>query len=364
MKEKKKKILVVSTVGLIYDGITSVILSYLKAMDLMDLDIHVVSTIRAEENIVYQIEKLGCTLVPLPDRKTDTKKYALSLARYIKTNNIQVIHAHGNSGTLAIEMAAAWLGGCKRRIAHSHNTKCSQIKADKILRPIFNRLYTEAIACGEDAGKWLFGNRPFKVLANGRDVKEYAYSEKNRTRLRKYYGIEDKVVVGHVGGFVTQKNHRFLLRVYKAISEKEKDAAFFLIGDGILRKEMEEYAQELKMKDKIIFTGNIDNVNEVLSAMDGMLLPSLFEGLPLAVIEWQMNGLPVILADSVTSECIFSDMAGVKSLNASAEEWAEELLGMIKRNNRLENSEKNISAAKQAGFDIQASASELRAIYL
>ena len=212
-----KKVMVVSTVGLIYDGITSVIVSYLEAMDRRDLDIYVVSTIKAEAAITKKIEKLGCHVISFPSRRTNTAQYFFSLLSFIRKNRIDVIHAHGNSATLSIEMLAGWLGGCKKRIAHSHNTKCDQVKADKILRPFFYRLYTEALACGQDAGKWLFGDRKFEILQNGRDVDKYAYQETVRKNMRENYGFQEQMVVGHVGGFYEQKNHRFLVQVFRSI---------------------------------------------------------------------------------------------------------------------------------------------------
>lgn len=109
-----RKIVIVSTVGLIYDGITSVISSYLEAMDKTDLEIYVVSTIKAEPNI-EKIEKLGCKIVHFPSRKNNTIKYFISLQTFIHRNGIEVIHAHGNSATLAIEMLAGLLGGCKKK---------------------------------------------------------------------------------------------------------------------------------------------------------------------------------------------------------------------------------------------------------
>ena len=139
-----KKIIIVSTVGLIYDGITSVITSYLEAMNREDLKIYVVSTIMSESKIEKKIEELGCDIVRLPSRSKSPIVYIFSLAHFIRKNNIDVIHAHGNSATLSIELLAGFLGGCKRRIAHSHNTRCDQVRADKMLRPLFNLLYTDA----------------------------------------------------------------------------------------------------------------------------------------------------------------------------------------------------------------------------
>lgn len=357
----KTKVLIISTVGLIYDGITSVITSYLQAMDLSDLDVYVISTIKEEKGIVKKIEKLGCNIVKLPSRKTQTVSYFINLITFIKKNKIDIVHAHGNSGTLSIEMLAAWIGGCKKRIAHSHNTKCNQVMADKILRPIFNILYTDAIACGDDAGRWLFRNNPFSVLSNGRDIELFSFDENIRQEKRTELNLKNEIAIGHVGGFFEQKNHRFLLEIFREILKEEPTAHFFLIGYGPLRAEIESSAEDLK--DNLIFVGTTSNISDYLQAMDGMLLPSLYEGLPLVAIEWQINGLPCVLSDKVTKECAFMDNCVFMSLAESAEVWAKEIIALIKSNDRIQNSKRAVSESKIRGFDIQDGALKLKNIY-
>lgn len=298
----------------------------------------------------------------MPSRRTQTISYFLKLTTFIKRNHIDVVHAHGNSGTLSIEMLASWIGGCKKRIAHSHNTKCDQVKADKILRPIFNVLYTDAIACGWDAGRWLFGNRPFTVLPNGRDIRLFSFNENIREKKREELNLKSEIAIGHVGGFFEQKNHRFLLKIFREILKKDSTARFYLIGDGPLRAEIESSAMDLK--DNLIFVGTTLQIADYLQAMDGMLLPSLYEGLPLVAIEWQINGLPCILSDKVTKECAFMDNCVFMSLDENAEDWAKEILALVKQNERRKNSDQVAIEAKAHGFDIQDAALKLRDIYL
>ncbi len=359
---RTKKVLIISTVGLIKDGITSVITSYLKAMDRKGLDIFVLGTICVEESIRKDIEDMGCVVIDFPNRKEKPLKYMVTLTRFIRKEHVDIVHTHGNSGTMAIEMIAAWLGGCKRRIAHSHNTKCEHIKADKILRPIFNLLYTDAFACGEDAGKWLFGNRRFRVLKNGRDISLYAFNDNVREKERKELGINEQLAIGHVGGFVEQKNHRFLLEIYEQILRIEPTAKLFMIGDGPLKLTIEEKARSIS--NNIIFTGNVDCTAELLQAMDGMLLPSLFEGLPLVAVEWQINGLPCILSDNITKECVFSKSAEFLSLDDSPKIWAKRIVEMAHNNIRGENALYAITQAKAAGFDIKDNAILLKQYYI
>ena len=322
-----RSVIIVSTVGLIYDGITSVITSYLKAMNKEDLKIYVVSTIRSELDIEKKIEELGCEIVYLPSRRTRTINYFFSLLSFIRKNKIQVIHAHGNSATLTIEMLAGFMGGCKKRIAHSHNTKCNQVKVDKMLRPAFNVLYTDALACGVEAGNWLFKNKNFTVLKNGRDINDYLFSQKKRLEMRTKYNLKENICIGHVGGFYAQKNHVFVIEVFRKILEIEPKAKLFLIGDGPLREEIEFKVSDIK--NHVYFIGIVNNVTDYLQAMDGMLLPSIFEGLPLVAIE-----------------------------------WAKELLEMIKKSDRRKNSEKSQKSVRIRGFDIQDNVKLLRDLYL
>lgn len=357
----KTKVIVISTVGLIYDGITSVIRSYLKAMDLSGLEIHVVATGKAEPDICDELEKLGCIIVPLPPRREETKKYFFALKKYIKKNKIKVMHAHGNSGTLAIEMLAGKLGGCKKRIAHSHNTRCDQVKADKLLRPIFNMFYTDALACGVDAGKWLYKNRQFRVLRNGRDLDAYSFDKDVREAMRAEYKLGDRLAIGHVGGFFEQKNHAFLIEIFREVLRLEPSAELFLVGDGPLRAEIEEKCRDIS--DSVVFVKTTNRVSDYLQMMDGMLLPSLFEGLPLVAVEWQINGLPCLFADTITRDCAFAENIEFLSLDDSPAVWAEKLIRIINENEREALAAAAPQNARDAGFDIKESADELKELY-
>lgn len=356
------RVIVISTVGLIYDGITSVIVSYLEAMNREDFEFFVVDTIQAEPQIKKKIEDLGCTLVSLPSRKNDTYSYFYSLVSFIKKNEITVLHAHGNSATLSIELFAGWLGGCKKRIAHSHNTKCDHKKADLLLRPLFNLLYTDALACGKEAGKWLFKNRKFIVLKNGRNIEKYAFNNKTREVMRDKLNIKDRLVFGHVGGFYEQKNHVFLMEIFREIIKLEPNSIFMVIGDGPLREKIKKKVSDIE--NRIKFIGKVDDVENYLQAMDAMILPSFFEGLPLVVIEWQINGLPSLLADTITKECAITHTVYFESLNSSPEEWAKKILELAYSSNRNENSKQNTNLIRNAGFDIKDNAQILRNIYL
>lgn len=361
MKMNKRRVLIISTVGLIYDGITSVITSYLEAMDLSNLDVYVAETIKAESSIENRIMNLGCKIVNLPNRRTETLRYFMALQKFVRHNRIEVVHAHGNSATLAVDLLAAKLGGCKKRIAHSHNTKCDQVRADRMLRPLFYHLYTDALACGEEAGKWLFGNRPFMVLRNGRNVEKYKFNAIVRERMRKQYGFKDELVIGHVGGFVEQKNHAFLIEIFRDVLKIKSNAKLVLVGDGMLRKYIKESVSDIS--DSVLFIGTTDRVEDYLQMMDVMVLPSLFEGVPLVVIEWQINGLPCLISDTVTAGCKVTNHITFLSLSKTSKEWSETIININNNNKRKDNSIVDYEMVKDSIYNISYLAKELLRVY-
>ena len=361
-RERKIKVMIVSTVGLIYDGITSVILSYMQAMDLSGLEVYIAATIKVEPKIKEEMKKVGLKIVVFPSRRENPIQYFFEMAGFLRKNQIDIIHAHGNSGTLVIEMLAGWIGGCQERIAHSHNTKCDQVRADKILRPIFNRFYTKAVACGDEAGKWLFKDKPFIVLKNGRDIDKFSFCEDKRIEVRKEYGLANSTTIGHVGGFFPQKNHEFVLEIYRQLINKDPNVKMFFVGDGPLREKIENEAKGLE--NNIIFTGVVNNVQNLLQAMDAMVLPSLFEGLPLVAIEWQIAGLPCVLSDAISAECAITDSVHFCSLNETPKTWAELLLDVVDKNARIKNSEESRIKINEAGFNIRDNAEMLRKMYV
>lgn len=358
----KNKVIIVSTVGLIYDGITNIILSYLEAMDKNGLEIYVVSTIKSEPAIEKKFKDLGCILVHLPSRKKDVLKYFIELKKFIKQNKIQIIHAHGNSSTLGIEMVAALFGGCSKRIAHSHNTKCDSKIANILLKPIFRVTYTDALACSLEAGKWLFGNKEFIVLKNGREIGSYLFSLNERKKMRKELNLEDELVIGHVGGFFEQKNHIFLIEIFKEVHEIYPNSKLFLIGDGPLKKEIEENV--IGNENDVKFIGTTDRVSNYLQAFDVMVMPSLFEGLPLVAIEWQINGLPCVISDTITKDCDITGLVRFESLENNPSVWANDILKMSIKNDRSDISAISAKKAKENGYDIVDSVDILRRIYL
>lgn len=357
------RILQIPTGGLFSDGILSCIVEYMTAMDKSGMEVQVLATNNPEESVVEKVENSGCRVVSIPYRKKNIVKYFFALYRYISKEKIDIVHVHGSSAIMSIELVAAWLAGCKVRIAHSHNTTCENQKADKFLRPLFNRSYTTAFACGQDAGRWMFGKRKFTIIPNGRNLKKYEYDPKKRTEYRNKLGISsDALVIGHVGRFNRQKNHEYLVRVFSGFYKKNRNSYLVMVGTGEKVDEIKNLVKELELDKNVIFTGVIENVFDYLSAFDVMLLPSLYEGLPLVVIEWQIAGLSCIVSDTVTKECAITSLVKFESIKKGPVAWANDIRNLTLQN-RNDSKEVIFNEIKTAGYDIESGAEKLKSLY-
>lgn len=350
--------------GLGKEGITNSVLTYLENLDMTDLDMTLGIAGKAEKEALERAKKIGIKIVFLPGRNTKPIPYFFSLKKIIKKQGYDIVHVHGNSATLAIDMLAAKLGGAKVRIAHSRNTSCTHPMMDKIARPIFNQTYTDGFACGMEAGHWLFGNRPFTVIPNGKNVDRFLFKQEKRERLRTLYQVQDKIVIGHAGVFNTQKNHKYLIRIFYELCKTHDNYELWLMGvDGGTLQEIKQQIKKYGIEDKIRFIGYQPNVEDYLCAMDIMAFPSLYEGLPNVVVEWQISGLPCYLSETITRECCVMDNVVYLPLNDDVSEWVSAIEQCkIQDRNGLQNYIKE--RMKNAGYDIKEDADKLRKMYL
>ena len=356
------RVLCINTNGLRNDGITNSILDYFSHMNRDGISVDVLLTCDVDSEIKEKFEKKLLNLVFVEYRRNPFS-YVRKTAKLIKEKKYDIVHVHGSSALLSLDLLAAKIGGCKVRIAHSRNTTCNHKVMDCLLRFPFYWLCNKRFACGEAAGKWLFKNRDFTIIKNGKDLNKFHYNEYIRKRIREKYGWQNKVVIGHVGNFNCQKNHEFLINVFSELSKKNDNYMFVLIGSGQRLIMVKELAVQLGIKDKVLFTGSINNVPDLLQGMDIMTLPSLFEGLPNVVLEWQALGLPAIISDKVTHECEVTDLLTYLPIDQGIDCWVENILNIFPVD-RQKASEKARLALVANGFDIEKDAEELRNLYL
>lgn len=350
--------------GLGKEGITNSVLTYLENLDMSDLEMTLGIAGEAENTALERAKKIGINIKFFPGRNVKPIKYFFALSVLVKKENYDIVHVHGNSATLGIDMLAAKIGGAKIRIAHSRNTSCTHPIMDKLARPIFDCTYTDGFACGEEAGKWLFGDKPFTVMPNGKNVDRFLFRQEKRDELRKKYQVQDKIVIGHAGVFNDQKNHKYLIRIFNELCKRHEYYELWLMGaDGGTLQDIKQQIKEDGLENKIRFIGYQSNVEDYLCAMDIMVFPSLYEGLPNVVIEWQMSGLPCYLSDTITRECCVMDNVKYLPLDVDASRWVEAI-----EHCQIENRNAGQQLIKermgQAGFDIKRDAEKLHQMYL
>lgn len=322
------KVLIITTVKIGYDGLTNHIFSYIGNMDKTDIQIDLLSARGIDMEIIPRMNEVGFhKIYRLEYRDTNQVKYFNALKGLIKKNKYDIVHAHGNSATLAVDMLAASLAGCRVRIAHSHNVSCEHKFFNMCLRPVFNLCYTDGFACGREAGQWLFGKRRFTVLPNGKEINRFIFDADVRKKYRVKLGLDDKTIaIGNVAAFVPKKNHRFSVDIYRDLSDRSDKYQMFLFGiDGETLEEVKKRIKELKLEDKIHYMGTKDNIQDYLQAMDIMILPSLYEGLSSAG-EWQINGLPCILSDTIPREVDILGNAKFLPIDKGTKPWVDTIL--------------------------------------
>lgn len=354
------KVLVLLTGGICADGITSVWLTYCKEFARQGLlsnqfvvDFGVIDGL-SDFSKVDVFNAIGIRMIPLPDRLHTPMKYLTSLVNILKEGHYDIIHANGSSSLMCIEMLAGRLAKIPVRISHSRNSQCSFHVLHILLRPLFFHLCNGRFACGEQAGKWLFKNKNFVIINNGKDFSKFSYSLGKRTQMRENLNLADKIVIGHVGWFTRIKNQSFLIDVFEEFVKLTPNSILYLMGIGDMFEEMKNKIEKKGLEDKVILAGLIENMPDRLHAMDIMALPSLHEGLPNVVLEWQALGLPCLLSDTITKACAVSDLVEYESLEESPKVWAKHLNDMLdKKRNREEDANQGVLALRKAGFDIR-----------
>lgn len=355
------RLLMVNTVRTTQNGQTMFLLNYLRHMDRSGMQVGFVAANSVEQWVRDELSEMGVALHELPFRNRKPLKYVRALKKLIREEGYQIVHAHGNSATLASEMLAAKLAGVPVRIAHSHNTRCNHILVHRMLSPLMLRCANARFACGQEAGEWLFGKRDFEIIRNASDAEKYGFDAEKRNEVRSGLGLNDRTVIGTVGSLNEQKNPLFLLDAFSEARKRNDRLHLLHVGDGNLRPQVEEKIAQLGLQGHVTLCGKRNDVPDLLQAMDMMVLPSVYEGFPCVLVEWQLNGLYALVSDAVTRDC---DMTGrLKYLPLDAEKWAQEM-AKASPEDRGTISAECAEKVAQAGYEIKAEAARLKQMYM
>jgi len=310
----------------------------------------------------------GAHFVEVPEWR-NISRYLLAFNRGIRDNNIDLVHAH-HPELQGYFLSIARLLGVKARFVHVHNSYWDT--TEKGLRGTFYKRLgrritlsgaTCGIACSAKAAVYAFGKNwqrdpRLKVIHYGIPLERFA-ERHDRTQVRRELGIPaDALLVGHVGSFTPQKNHGRILEIAEALFAKNRQAYLLLVGDGVLRPEVEELAREKGIADRVVFAGVRGDVPRILTAFDVFLLPSLFEGLAVVLIEAQAAGVPCVVSRAITEEArIVEDSYVALELDDPAPKWADACESLAARRDR--KSSRGFEIVRKSDFSIDVSANRL-----
>lgn len=349
-------------------GLEALIMTVYRAMDReayqFDFLVH------TDEECAHdaEIERLGGRIyrLPRPTARTAPGYYRRAL-RFFQAHPYEVVHGHMDS-TAALYLRAARKCGATVRIAHGHS-----ISAGRSLKGFLTwcmhlplgGVVTRRVACSRAAARWLFGEKATRagqveVIPNAVDTAAFAFSEEARRSLRAALGVEDAFVYGHVGRLEAPKNHAFMLRVFRAIHAQNKRAVLLLVGEGSLEADIRRQAEAYGLGDAVRFLGLRRDIPALMQAMDLFLLPSLYEGLPVVMVEAQCADLPCVISDRVPAESILTELVTVLPLN-SPERWAE--AGQKALQSDIRARREGLAAVRRAGFDVADTVSRWMALY-
>jgi len=364
------KVLNILTSRLNYNGIGMSLLNYYNNINNKDIQLdYLVPNIvdnklkkqfTAKNNNIFEFDYHGKKL-----HQSRPLLYCLKLYKLLKKEHYDIVHVHGSSSLMFLQLLTAKIAGVRIRIAHSRNTETDHKLINKLFRPLFNISYNVAFSCGKEAGEWLFGkNKKFILVPNGKNSKMFSYNKESRKKYRKKYNLDNKIVLGHIGNFNYQKNHEFLIKVFNQLYKKNNNYFLILAGSGELEDKIKSMAKEMNIESNILFLGQIpvEQVAELLNAMDIMLFPSRFEGFPNVLIEWQMNGLPCVISDKITKDVKVTDLVYFESID-SCKKWVDKVEN-IKLIDRSIYKKTIINEIKTSGYDIEENAKMLEHEYI
>lgn len=372
MSQLPKRILHIVGGDLIYRGVEKFLMEYYKNIDRSKIQFDFLTPgICKNDDVKNQIQSLGGNLFELNVLSHSGKvRRALSfgkgILKILQDNTYDAVHANtGSIFMLSVISFYAWLGHAKVRIVHSHNTGKSTVKhivVKAICSPFLIVFPTHYFACSQNAGEYAFPKlrrKKIQVIPNSIDTNLFAFDKEKRAEMRNALSLENNFVIGCVGAFTEQKNHKFLVDVFVEVNKIYANVKLLLIGDGILLADIQKMIAEKGLTKSVIFVKTTSHVNDFYQVMDCFVLPSIFEGLGIVVIEAQAAGLPTLCSDNVPPETKITQLIEYMPLSSNIHDWAKKIVSYTKYSERHNTSEE----IKRAGFDIHQAAKHLEEIY-
>lgn len=354
--------------GMNSGGMESMIMNYYRNIDRSKIQFDFLIFTKGKAFYEEEITSLGGKIYKITSRRENPFRNYYEVKQFFRNSKYNIVHFHqGITYFYPLKMAKKY--GVKHRIIHNHGINDKHRKYLKIYNELYAKkkicsLGTNYFSCSSKVLNHLFTkaiieNNKYNIINNSIDTDRFKYSEEDRIKIRNELGINNKCIVYcHVGTFTYPKNHEFLINVFKNINSKDKHTKLLLVGDGTLKEKIRQLVRENNLSDSVIFLGRREDVNKIMSASDIMLFPSLFEGLPLTLVEAQANGLITYISDNITKEVDVVDLIKRKSIY-SVEKW-NDCTAIANAGDRIKYNE----IIEESKYNIKISAKDIEKIYL
>lgn len=352
-------------------GIETFIFNLCSNIDLNKFDITIVTINKVTNYFDNYLDNLGIKFKNLiiHEESNPIRRFQLGVPlfkKYLSENSFDIIHFNLSNSIDFLYVNIARKKSNSRIIIHSHNSGAtSAIKycahyVGKLFFKYSNEIY---LSCSDKAAKWLFSNKIYNnkkylKIYNAVDINKYKFDNLKRQEIRRKYNWSQYTVVGHVGRFNVQKNHRFIIDIFLEYLKIKTDSILILVGEGETKEEIKRYACSKGIGEKVIFWGESDEVENLLQAFDLMLFPSLYEGMPYVLIEAQAASLPIIAADTITKEVDITQYLYFYSLSNEPCLWASKINALL-----LLNRDDTSNQMRCAGFDEVQTIKDLEILY-
>lgn len=354
------KVLVISTVPFAQDGITNVIMNHFRYID-EGVHMDFVFLNEPSEDALREFSKKDSKVNVTANRTKNLVLYWKQLNLVLTNNNFDVVHIHGNSSTMIIELLAAKINKIPKRFVHVHAKYTKYPLLNKVLNPIFKRMYTKAIAPSMEAGDYLFGENRYEIIKNGIPINDYTFTPIKRESVRAEFNFNDEdIVIGSIGRLADEKNQKYLLDLLKNLDDFKYK--LLLIGEGPLDTPLKKITQEYGLENQVVFTGVRNDVAELLSGMDFLVIPSLSEGLGITAIEAQAAEVPVFISENIPEDVFQTPLAlpfRLNNMNDLINRINALPIDTLKRQNNHNN-----KYMRDSSYNIKNSVKDLAELYM
>ena len=311
-----------------------------------------------------ELEALGAKFYDITPRRKSLIKNKRDLEQLFSKNKFDVLHFNCNSLSYVTPILVAQKYGVKI-VLHSRNSKANLfsmvLHRVNYIRLKYRLKNCCRIAVSDLAGQWMFGKHgKYMVINNGVEIERFKYSDALRTQKRNELNLNEFNIYGNVGAFLEAKNHSFILKIFRKITEIDEKAILLLVGDGPLKSHILSLASDLELTNKIVFLGKRSDVPELMMAMDCLLFPSIYEGFPNVILEAETSGLPIVMSDIITDEVVLTETCKKISLNCTVEEWAFNCKIFADRNINRENGSKVV---EEKGYSVKSEIIKIEQLY-